>query len=359
MRRTILTLLAYALLGTWAYGQSCDVVLTSGLREYRIESSDSAYLNTLFDKHCQSDGRVNQSSMNIGLDAVVKAVPIKFTLGSSDSQQAVTNFCNEYSTSEQRTEITSDYEETIVARAYDSYDSCIRLSQQGFFVTHDLVTADMAQVLLRAGVGRPIQVTGVDTTENVSCVGNDKGQEVTFSVATTLESANTIGMFCTRSSRTNEAGSTVFDEGAVAINIAGDKYNFYWPRSEILAENVASRIEASIIELRATLNSQSSQLQAIGNGRVLGIGSFVSNVFSGSPGVSYDASQGVVTFPNPTGMMVMPLISDFARPSGFVTSTHIIDTLSSTTVKVRSKAMDTGDRTGLPEHFVVAIVGFQ
>ena len=164
---------------------NCDTILTSALREYNIHSESSSNLNEIFSQYCYADGRTNSSSLDIGVDAVVKGIPAKFTLGSNDSSQAMTNFCKTYSSSSDLRSKSDSYQETIVRRAYDSYDACVRIASEGYFVTHSITARDRAQILLRAGVGKPIEVTGVDTTENISCYGPDgAGKKIEYNAWT-------------------------------------------------------------------------------------------------------------------------------------------------------------------------------
>ncbi len=235
---------------------SCNVIINNGLREYNISSDSAAYLNTVFNQYCFADGRSNSSAFNAGLAATVQSIPVSLTLGSSDASQAQTNFCKNYKSSTFATETTNTYNETIVRRAYDSYDACLQAAALGFYVTHDILTPAKAQLLLRAGVGKPIEVDGIDTTPNVSCSGppDKSGNQIDYGIATKNVSDVGIGIFCTRKSRVEPTtGVTVYDEGSVAIALAGTKYNFYWPQTSLLPEDVASQVQSSILELRTAL----------------------------------------------------------------------------------------------------------
>jgi hypothetical protein len=137
-------------------------------------------------------------------------------------RKAMTNFCKNYVSSTEYNMSYDKYDERIVSRAYDSYDECVQLSLLGYFVKHEIITPEKAQILLRAGVDKPIQVTGIDTSSNISCYGpNDHGEKVTYGPATSVESKNTIGIFCDRKSEEGPGGTTVYREGSVAIAIKG------------------------------------------------------------------------------------------------------------------------------------------
>jgi hypothetical protein len=187
----------------------CDTIITKGLREYNISSESSSYLNNVFSQYCYESGEANSSSFNLGLDTVVKALPIKFSLGSSDSKTAMQNFCKSYKASTEAKQERNTYQETIVNKAYDTYASCVQLSQLGYYVTHDFITPQKSQLLFRAGVAKPIEINGMDTSPNVSCSGPVNGQEKKYRVSTKVRSDNTIGIFCTRVSRKGPGDTTV------------------------------------------------------------------------------------------------------------------------------------------------------
>lgn len=251
------------LLGTSpALAQQCDLILTKGLREFEITQDSSSFLNTTFSQYCYESGETRAASTDVGLNTIVKSIPIKFTAGSSDAMTAMTNFCKTYSGSNEAQSARNVYRETIASKAYDTYTSCIQLVQQGFFVTHDILSLNRTQVLLRAGVGKPIQINGVDTTPNVDCYGPYNGELLQYEPNTKAESNNTLGMFCSREGETRTNGETLFREGTVAIDIKGSKYNFYWPAATVLPEEVASQVETSIRELRASLTQLSASLDA-------------------------------------------------------------------------------------------------
>jgi hypothetical protein len=269
-RRCCTAFIAFALSSVCALAQTavsgCDTLLTKGLRDYNISSESTSSLNNIFNQYCYADGRANTSAFNAGLSAIIYSVPISLTLGSTDASQATTNFCKTYKGSSFYNNNVDTYQEKIVQRAYDSYDACVRLQSEGFYVTHDLLTSDKAQILLRAGVGKPIEVDGLDSTSNITCVGPDgtgTGNKINYSVATQHKSDIAIGIFCTRQSRQDASGVTVYDEGSVAIALLGDKYNFYWPKSQILPENIASQVQSSILQLRGAMAASNVQFNQL------------------------------------------------------------------------------------------------
>jgi len=241
---------------------SCDTLITKGLREYNISSESTTYLNSVFSEYCYESGQSKSSSSNVGLEAVVKAIPLSFTAGTSDSSQAMTNFCKNFRESSDYKKNVDTYKETIVSKAYDTYAQCVQLTSLGYFVTHDLITPEKAQIVLRAGVDKPIEIEGIDVSSNIECKGpGADGNAITYTVSTHSKSNISIGVFCTRRPRSGPGGVTVFDEGSVAIAIPGYKYNFYWPKSELLPEDLASQVQSSIAQLRTGLATVAAREQ--------------------------------------------------------------------------------------------------
>ena len=78
--------------------QCTDIART--LKEFSISTSSTSYLNSVFDSYCEASGNSKQSVGSIGIDAVVKAIPIKFTGSTSSNEEAMRQFCKTYASCE-------------------------------------------------------------------------------------------------------------------------------------------------------------------------------------------------------------------------------------------------------------------
>jgi len=85
---------------------------------------------------------------------------------------------------------------------------------------------------------------------------------------------------------------------------------------------------------------------------------------SKSEGVTYDPATGVVSFPNPLNLTVVPVISDVAakNPEHYITETHFIREVNvggkTNQFRVWRKPLDTGIRDHAPSDFTAVVVGF-
>ncbi|GAA6138185.1 hypothetical protein NBRC116583_19320 [Arenicella sp. 4NH20-0111] len=82
------------------------------------------------------------------------------------------------------------------------------------------------------------------------------------------------------------------------------------------------------------------------------------NIEYSSSGVTYDKTSGIVEFPNPDNLNVLPIVSDLG--SGYMTSKHYIrqDFTIRNKFKIWRTTLDTGDRNSEPASFTAIAVGF-
>jgi hypothetical protein len=255
----LLTLLA--IISSPAFAQSslpdlCTPIITDGLREYLITSESDSYLNTIFDKYCDLNGSLKNQGGNVGLETVVKSLPIKFTGSYSSSEQAIRNFCRDYANVVSSQRNRNLYQEKIVRRAYDSFDTCITLALTGVIARHKVEGMTRVNFYLAPGFSHPVTVRGVHPTKNLSCKGQypSDSKEITFGTNSRVKLMNNdvLGMVCTRTGR-EVSGNTVYDEANVTIltdlNPFGN-YTIFMPRDTRIADNAASSIGATIKEFR-------------------------------------------------------------------------------------------------------------
>ncbi len=245
---------------------NCKTIVSDGLREYSIKTDSRAYLNSVYDKYCENTGAVKSSSLGLGLDIVVKAIPITFSGSYATSEEAVKNFCRNYSATASGRSDTTSYQEKIVQRAYDSFDQCISLAKTGVIVRHAVRNLGSLDFYIAPGFGRPVTIKGIKTSNNIECRGQDPNaskpvdMKFTLSSRITLRDNKTLNLVCDRKSKAGPNGENIFNEGVVTLLtdiVPNGNYSAFVPRDVTLAENRASEIERII----ATLQSENEQLR--------------------------------------------------------------------------------------------------
>jgi hypothetical protein len=252
---------------------SCKTIITDGLREYSITTDSSSYLNSVFDKYCDSSGSTKSSGIGFGLDVVVKAIPIQFSGTYSSNEEAVRNFCRNYSSlSAGRSDKTS-YQERIVQRAYESFDQCIALAQTGVVVRHKVRSLTDLDFFVAPGSQRPVTLRGIKTSPNIQCSGQDPNSPnsaakvMDLSTRIKVKDSGVLNIACTRTGKTDTNGGIIYDEGTVTLFTdvgPNGNYGAFVPRDTRLAENQASVIAqqiASLDQRAATLATNHQALQ--------------------------------------------------------------------------------------------------
>lgn len=231
--------------------------ITTALKEFSISTSSKSYTNSVFDNYCETNGTVKQSAGSVGLEAVVKSIPISFTAGATSNEQAISNFCRTYSGSTSLQERANTYEERIAGKSLDTVKACLELQAQGVTVTHRIITRRKADFFLKSSVDLKLNISGVSLDGAVSCFGNVGGTKRKFDDGTSLVVQNAQSFSCTRLPRANEQKQEVFDEAVVTVATQKGNYSLVWPRDERLPENMAASVARDLDSAKGSISALS------------------------------------------------------------------------------------------------------
>ncbi len=247
---------------------NCGKLISEGLREYDIEHTSGSYLDTVHDRYCDASGSTNSSNASIGLDLVVKAIPINFTGNYGSYEEAMRNFCKDYKSTRAAATESRSRKEKIVSRAYQSFDACISLAAAGVFINQTVESVSRVNFYVSPSINRSVVISGINSTSNVSCQGQDPNNRgaasVTFNTDSMIKLTTApLGMVCTRSGVLDKSGNTNFDEAVITvltdINPNGN-YTIYMPRATYLAENEAERVRTQLVDMEKALEALRAEL---------------------------------------------------------------------------------------------------
>jgi len=240
--------------------QCPDIAKT--LKEYSIDSSSSSFLNSVFTQHCQQDGSRKSTGGSVGLDAVVKAIPIKFTGGYNNNEEAFTNFCKSYSSFTAATSSSDAYKETISSKALETIAECQRLQAGGVIITHQLSNAESLSFYLRNSVTQTFELQGVQATGPVRCSGMIGGMPRQFDMTINSKITKTQSFACVRTGtlKADKTGND-FAESVVTILTNQGNYSVFWPKDQRQSSDMASAIDTRITVLQGELNKTNAALK--------------------------------------------------------------------------------------------------
>ncbi|WP_422033971.1 hypothetical protein [Reyranella sp.] len=173
MKLKVVFLVGAMFVNTAAHAQDvCTGILRYASRDLTSYNSDVVIAQSIYSNYCRS---LNQSSSNqtdIGIEAVVKQIPIRFNLGTGSASQKLESFCREMSQSDYLKEKVDQQQSIVVREALTSFVDCVRLSNKN--VTFDpLISRTNVTVAIGRG-GQKVDVQGVRVDEKLlACTAPD------------------------------------------------------------------------------------------------------------------------------------------------------------------------------------------
>jgi hypothetical protein len=248
--------------------QCPDIART--LKTYQIDASSSSFLNSAFSQNCQQDGSRKSSGGGVGLEAIVKAIPVKFTGNYNSTDEGFTNFCKSYASLATATSSQDAYKEFISDKALITIEQCNRLQASGVQITHDVINIESVVFYLRSSVTQSFDIQGVSTTGKVACTGLIKGRPTKFDNNVSVSVKATQNISCIRKGEASQKGP-IFDEASVTVLTNQGNYSVLLPRDERLSETLASSIAAQISTLRKDLAASNTLLRVVTDAKAIPI----------------------------------------------------------------------------------------
>ena len=243
----------------------CGGVLQDVFKERNLSIADAASLSSIHDNYCSASGQFNQTSAGVGLEAVIKMIPVKLTGNYSNTTEGFQNFCKNYDSFAASSSHTSVYTERVIGRALDTFDTCVRLAGLGAYVTHKFASPRLASVSIVTGT-RPVVFSGLQIDGQVSCEAQLPGETVqtTLTKDSSFSVLGQLSISCRRTARQGKdtgPDAALYDEAVIQIHTnLGETYDALWPRTERLPESDAYRIADELLELRKQLAATNAEL---------------------------------------------------------------------------------------------------
>lgn len=264
LRKSAITL-ACAAATTVAHSQQISQCtgLAATLKEYNISNQSSAFLNSTFDQYCEQSGEAKSSSGGVGLDVVIKAIPIKFTGNYGTTAEGFKNFCKAYASVINQVDRKYSYDERVASRALDTIDSCVRIASTGAFVSHDLKNSTTVSFFMSSGPTTKLELRGLYTNppSGATCAGQVSGIAKAFDKNTNIKIDGTQSIECTRVGSKDKGGKQVFEEVVLTLHTNIANYSVVLPREERLPPDLAQEISRKIERIATDAGSMAARIQ--------------------------------------------------------------------------------------------------
>jgi hypothetical protein len=198
----------------------CTGLLSYTGRDYSTEARENSIAASLYSDHCEGSSSKKGSNTTIGLEAVVKAIPIKFSFGGSSSEEKLNNFCKVYD--QRRAEFSSEAidKSTVVREALTAFNACVGLAARDIYFSPVIGKTRIAVDIKRGSEDAAITGVSYDSTL-LSCrfpADDGKGPAVAADKDTNrpLKSAY-IAINCDRIAQNDAGGAKIYPSAELLL----------------------------------------------------------------------------------------------------------------------------------------------
>ena len=151
----------------------CRDVLTYSARNYSVETADVGAALKVYDQYCENDQARSGMNFNAGLDTVIKAVPVKFSLGSGSTEERTKYFCKTFDSDYKKRESYYRSVSSVVNETTNAWLACKTLAGQGVLFRPKIAQTQIVIEVARTN-SSPASVQGITYDTNLlSCTVPD------------------------------------------------------------------------------------------------------------------------------------------------------------------------------------------
>lgn len=235
----------------------CTGILSYASRDELQDDKDSATAQSIYSENCQGSSVKAAKRTDIGLEAVIKAIPARFNLGTGRSEERLSNFCKVASEQNISNEKFILRKSSVVREALDAFNRCVQLSNSTAYFDPIIGSRDIS-VSVRRGSNN-VNITGLsydDASMTCSIATKTETKVADLNTRAEINDSSAVPIICTRKGAKSDDG--VIQYPRAELTILTDQANFTIPvdSDAILPPMASSAIVKQIQELRSNQQSQ-------------------------------------------------------------------------------------------------------
>jgi hypothetical protein len=266
MKRSLILLLALAIglvPGTCqaddAALQACVDIYKNSTRDYSEAQQNNVELVRSFSSFCKKDGSVNTSATGVGLEAIVKAIPFKFSFNNGTSEQKMEEFCKVGSNQFDSWSAASNASSVVVTGALANFNSCVDLARSGLHLRVAINQPDTLVVSGSAdGAYKDFINSIVYDDSTMTCKSadfNSTHKSVAYSGPVHLSTANPFAITCIKKPQKKQDGSMFYQRTTLTIAAgAVSPLAIVFPSDTLNGFELASQASQAVTQAVADLN---------------------------------------------------------------------------------------------------------
>lgn len=250
---TLISVALICVLTSAAYSSECSDVYSNSTRNITLMQRQQTELSYYFNRHCQKNGEVNEASLTIGIDSVVKEIPFKFTGTSANSRAKIEEFCKTGVQQNYFSAQAQDYRDEVVVAALQSYNQCREIENRGLRLTHE--EQRPRSVLIHGALTNSTTTATLDAAtyepKTIRCESTNfskDGKAIPIDGKQSLNIKKNFTITCKRIPTTIEGKKEFYPRTTVGISTSLGPYTVELLEDELLGFNLASQAKANYMD---------------------------------------------------------------------------------------------------------------
>ena len=250
-----------------AYSSECSDVYMNSTRNVTATQRQQTELAYYFNRHCQKTGEVNESSLAIGVDLVVKKIPFKFTGTSTNSRANIEEFCKTGVQQNYFSAQAQDYRDEVVVAALQSFNQCLEIENKGLRLTHQ--EQRPRSVLIHGALTNTTTTATLDAatydSKTIRCESTNfskDGKAISIDGKQSLNIKKNFTISCKRIPTTIDGKKEVYPRTTVGISTSLGPYTVELLEDELLGFNLASQARANYMDAIAQRDAAKAEVAA-------------------------------------------------------------------------------------------------
>ena len=242
----------------------CNAVYQTATRNLQITESSYDSLNEIFDNYCEESGNIKSESQGLGVDVVIKKIPLKFSGTSTENEARMKNFCKNYSSIRYESSVSRVVKDKVVVDALNAFNQCVDISKRGVVVDHTSPTGIESAFSFRFDNTVTYELQGVQVGKNIECTIQDQeseGNELIVGTSTYQVFDNNFSAFCNRIPLDYGEGREYYPRTSVTFVSNHGTYSILYPEEEIESVQFASMIDERLSNVEERLSHVSTKFE--------------------------------------------------------------------------------------------------
>jgi hypothetical protein len=147
----------------------CTGILSYAGRDEMSESRENRIASDIYSQHCEGGSAKTSSTTTVGLEAVVKAIPVKFNFGTGSNDERLNSFCKNYQANYSSYSKENLDRSIVVRESLKAFDDCINMASKDIYFSPKIGRTQVAIDVRRGGEPASIQGITYDKTK-IQCM---------------------------------------------------------------------------------------------------------------------------------------------------------------------------------------------